>query len=143
MNRFHRLHPLPRVAALAAALFVLPLASAQVATGTTGIDASGNYQQELRTCQGDMPHEDRATCLREARNAQAEKRRGRLDNAGGDFTANALARCGAHTGDERGACEARIQGQGTTSGSVAGGGVLREIETTTVVPPPSGTGQSQ
>jgi hypothetical protein len=31
------------------------------------------------------------------------------------------------SGDERLACQARMEGMGTTSGSVAGGGVLREI----------------
>jgi len=141
MIRFPR--SIPCIAAWAAAsMLLLPAASAQLATGTTGIDASGNYQQEVQTCRGDAAHQDRATCLREARNAQAEKRRGRLDNAGGNFEANAVARCAAHQGEERSACENRVRGQGTVSGSVAGGGVLREIETRTVIQP-SGSGQSQ
>jgi hypothetical protein len=37
-------------------------------------------------------------------------------------------------GEDKAACEARMMGYGTVSGSVAGGGVLREVET--VVMPP-------
>lgn len=137
MNRFHCARSLQNTAAfITVSLLTLTAAFAQVASGTTGIDASGSYQQEVRTCQGDMLREDRATCLREARNALAEKRRGMLGNAGGHFEANALARCEPHAGEERLACQTRIRGQGTTSGSVAGGGVLREIETA-VMPPES------
>lgn len=139
MNRIHCLRHLQCVASCAtASLLTLTSAHAQVVTGTTGIDASGNYQQEVRVCHDEMQREDRVTCLREARNALAEKRRGALGNAGSNFEANALARCDAHTGEDRLACQARIRGQGTTSGSVAGGGVLREIETI-MTPVPSTT----
>ena len=37
-------------------------------------------------------------------------------------------------GEEKAACQARMMGYGNTSGSVAGGGLLREVET--VVMPP-------
>lgn len=110
------------------ALFAVTAATAQVATGTTGIDASGSFAQERAACLSGRTQQDRATCLREAQNAQADKRRGALDNAG-NFEANALARCSALSGDDKAACEARVQGFGSTSGSVAGGGVLREVET--------------
>ncbi len=50
---------------------------------------------------------------------------------------NALTRCEAQTGDERTACVARIRGEGTVSGSVSGGGILRERVTTEIVPVPS------
>lgn len=33
-----------------AALLAMTAATAQVATGTTGIDASGSYQQEVNAC---------------------------------------------------------------------------------------------
>jgi len=46
---------------------------------------------------------------------------------------NAVLRCDALAGDERTACVARIHGAGTVSGSVAGGGILRELVTTEVV----------
>lgn len=117
-----------------AALLAVTAATAQVATGTTGIDTSGSYQQEVNACMTGKTQQDRETCLREARNAQGEKKRGVLDNAGAQFEANAKARCDALTGEDKAACQARVMGYGQTSGSVAGGGVLREVETV-VLPP--------
>jgi hypothetical protein len=112
-----------------AALLAVTAATAQVATGTTGIDASGSYQQEVNACMTGKTQQDQATCLREARNAQADKKRGVLDNAGAQFDANATARCSVLTGEDKAACQARVMGYGNTSGSVAEGGVLREVET--------------
>jgi hypothetical protein len=113
----------------AAALLAMSAATAQVATGTTGIDASGSYQQEVQACMSGKTQEDQATCLKEARNAQADKKRGVLDNAGAAYQANAVARCNVLTGEDKAACQARMMGFGNTSGSVAAGGVLREVET--------------
>jgi hypothetical protein len=78
--------------------------------------------------------EDQATCLREARNARADKERGVLDNENAQYQANARARCDVLTGEDKAACQARLMGYGETSGSVAGGGILREVETV-VLPP--------
>jgi hypothetical protein len=114
------------------ALLAVTAATAQVATGTTGIDASGSYRQEVAACQSGKTQQDRATCLKEARNARGDKSRGALNNAGGKFEANATARCNVLSGDDKAACEARVLGNADTSGSVAGGGVLRRTET--VVP---------
>ena len=102
------------------------------AAGTTGIDASGNTSQERAACMSGRTQQDQATCLREANNAAAEKRSGKLDNNGAQFDANARLRCEALAGEERSACEARVMGYGNTSGSVAGGGVIREVETVVV-----------
>ena len=113
----------------AAALLAMTAATAQVATGTTGIDASGSYQKEVNACMTGKTQQDQADCLKEARNAQADKKRGVLDNADGKFDANAAARCDVLAGEEKAACRARVLGYGNTQGSVAGGGVLREVET--------------
>lgn len=107
------------------------------ATGTTGIDTSGDVRQERAACMSGRTQQDQATCLREANNAAAEKRQGKLDNSGAQFDANARQRCEVLTGEDRSACEARVMGYGNTSGSVAGGGVIREVET--VVVPPGAT----
>jgi hypothetical protein len=112
-----------------AALLAVTAATAQVATGTTGIDASGSYQHEVSSCMTGKTQQDQATCLEEARNARADKKRGVLDNSGAQFHANATARCDVLTGEDKAACQARILGYGETTGSVAGGGVLREVET--------------
>jgi hypothetical protein len=114
--------------AAGAALAQVPITAA----GTTGIDASGNTQQERAACMSGRTQQDQATCLREANNAAAEKRAGKLDNNGAQFEANARARCEALAGEERSACEARVMGYGNTSGSVAGGGVIREVETVVI-----------
>ena len=119
------------------ALLAMTAATAQVATGTTGIDTSGSYQQEVNACMTGKTQQDRETCLKEARNAQADKKRGVLDNAGARFDSNAAARCGVLAGEEKAACQARVLGYGSTSGSVAGGGVLREVETVVM---PAGAG---
>ena len=112
-----------------ASLLAVGAATAQVATGGTGIDASGSYQQEVQACMSGQTQQDRATCLEEARNAQADKRRGVLDTDG-NLEANAMARCTVHpAGEDRAACEARVMGMGNVEGSVAGGGLIREVET--------------
>ena len=113
------------------ALLALGAATAQIATaaGTSGIDNSGNYQSEVQACLSGNTQQDKATCLKEARNAQADKRRGVLDTTG-DLQANAMDRCQVfQLGEDRAACQARVMGMGNVEGSVAGGGLLRESET--------------
>ena len=141
MNRKHPMRPrkslLPFVAA---SLLAMTAATAQVAgsaTGATGIDASGNYQSEVQACRSGRTQQDIDTCLREARNAQAERNKGALRQPSDDFQANAMARCEPLAGEEKAACKARVMGYGDVSGSVAGGGVLRQVET--VVMPPGAT----
>ncbi|MBG9388344.1 hypothetical protein [Caenimonas aquaedulcis] len=119
------------------AFLAVTAATAQVATGTTGIDASGVYQQEVQACMTGKTQQDQETCLKEARNARADKQRGVLDNAGAQFQNNAAQRCDVLSGEEKAACQARVIGYGSTSGSVAGGGVIREVETVVI---PAGSG---
>ena len=114
------------------ALLAMSGATAQIAAGSTGIDATGNAQSELAACNSGRTQQARATCITEVKNANAAKRAGKLDNAGGQFKANALKRCDVLSGDDKLACQARMSGQGITQGSVAGGGVIREIETVVV-----------
>lgn len=109
-----------------AALLAVGAATAQVATG---IDASGSYQSEVQACLSGATQQDRDTCLKEARNARAEKQRGHLETYG-NHEANAMVRCNVFTmGEDKAACQARVMGMGSIDGSVAGGGVLREVET--------------
>lgn len=114
----------------AAALLAVGAATAQVSfPGSAGIDSSGSYQSEVQACMSGHTQQGRADCLKEARNAAAEKQRGRLETYG-SHEAHAAARCEVHmTGEDRAACRARIMGMGEVEGSVAGGGLLREVET--------------
>jgi len=107
-------------------------ASAQIASGTTGIDATGNAQSELAACISGRTQQDRETCMTEVRNANAAKRAGKVDNSGGNFRQNALSRCDVFQGEELIACQARVVGYGDAAGSVAGGGVIKQVETVVV-----------
>ncbi len=123
---FHRL----ALRALATGgLLAATAAPAQVLrTDIPMLDDSGVYRQEVRACREGRTAESLSTCLEEARNAAAERRRGLLTNEG-NFMANALARCDVHrTPIDKAACRERILGQGDVSGSVVGGGLLRELE---------------
>ena len=104
-------------------------ATAQIASGTTGIDATGNAASEMAACNNGTTQQSRETCMTEVRNANAAKRAGQVDNAGGQFRANALQRCNVLQGEDKIACEARVAGYGSPQGSVAGGGVITEVET--------------
>ena len=110
---------------------------AQIASGTTGIDNTGNAASEMAACVDGTTQQSRETCMTEVRNANAARRAGKVDNAGGQFEANALMRCNVLQGEDKVACEARVIGYGSPQGSVAGGGVITQVETV-VVPATSG-----
>ena len=114
-------------ALLASAAMAAQLAAAGTPAGAA-LDTSGDYRSEVQTCMLGKTGEDQATCLKEARNAQADRKRGALGQ-GANYQANARARCQSLDGEDRAACDARMMGYGTVSGSVAGGGVIREVET--------------
>jgi hypothetical protein len=89
------------------------------------------YQQDMADCKSHASAEEMANCTLEARNSLAEIKRGRMHEAEqpSDYEKNALQRCDVHQGIDRTACIERMQGRGHTEGSVASGGILREIET--------------
>lgn len=129
--RKHRLHHLQHH--LAALLLIAAAGSAHATTRPPADGAETQYQKERALCLSGQSNQDRATCLQEAAAARAEARRGGLDDAGARYRRNARERCDALQGDERSACVARMKGQGTTTGSAASGGILREL----VVPEPA------
>lgn len=105
------------------------------ALAATASDAQLRYQQERKACLSGASNQDRATCLREAGAALQEAGRGRLAAGGGSqFGDNALARCAALPPADREECTMRMR-QGTTSGSAAQGGVLRELVRPVPAPP--------
>ena len=124
---------LPRVL-LGAVCLCAGLLGATAGAHEPMLDNSGRYPEELRACREGRTAEDRPTCEREARNAEADRKRGRLTNAG-DFQQNALARCQAFDqADDKEACRARVVGHVEITGSVAGGGILRQVAITTRAP---------
>ena len=86
----------------------------------------------MAACKSGRTQQDRETCLKEVKNANAAKRAGKIDNSGGQFRANALMRCNALMGEDKLACEARVIGYGNAEGSVAGGGVITGVETVVI-----------
>lgn len=120
---------------LGACAIVLALAPAAWAAGKPNqalLDAQRQFKEEKALCMSGKSHQDRATCLKEANNAYSEARRGALNNsgAGRNLAANATARCDAQPAADREACVQRVLGAGTTEGSVKGGGMIRQTETT-------------
>ncbi len=90
------------------------------------------YQQDRAACMSGQTNQDRATCLREAGAALQEARRGGLDDRQSEYERNRLLRCDNQPAADREDCVRRMSGEGTTSGSVAGGGIYRELVTPVV-----------
>ena len=108
-------------------LAALGCASALAADKTGPADALARYQQERAVCTSGQSNQDRATCLREAGAAFAEAKRDGLGDGAAPYARNAGQRCDRLPDGDRRACVARMQGQGTTSGSAAAGGIYREL----------------
>lgn len=96
-------------------------------------------QQERANCMSVQETEARADCVRDTNVAYAHAKRNRPSDIDPPFAKNVTLRCDAHRGDENRDCLARMGGQGTTSGSVADGGIYRELVVieTMAVPTPS------
>jgi len=107
-------------------------------TAVVAADASGIYQQERAACLNGQSQQDQATCLKEAGAARGEAKRGNLNDGATSYQQNAQMRCNALPPADYDDCIRRAQGQGTVSGSVGGGGVVKE--TVTIVPAPMPTG---
>lgn len=100
--------------------------------------AKVQYEKDRALCLSGQSGQDQKTCLREAGAALSEARRGTLGGESSSYAENALIRCQAQPAEDREACQQRVEGAGTTSGSVSGGGILREyreIEVPAVAPP--------
>ena len=91
--------------------------------------AQADYQRDRAACNSGQSGQDRATCLKEAGAALVEARRGGLDDGRGQLEKNRLLRCDSQPPQDRDDCVRRMNGEGTTSGSVEGGGILRELVT--------------
>jgi hypothetical protein len=137
------------VAAALAGALASPALFAQVPAATAApMTPQARYLKDRANCDAGRTAEDRTTCLKEAGAALEERKHHTLDNNGSPG-ANATDRCNVLPDKDKADCIARIVGpiapnqRVTTSGSVAGGGVLKETTTTTpgavivVVPEPA------
>lgn len=101
-----------------------------------------NYEREKADCMMGKTSQPRNVCLREATNAYADARRGRLASPSDDaslYAANAARRCEVQKGEMRDLCLRRVAGEGTLYGSVAQGGTLDEL----IVREPTAAGPAQ
>ncbi len=103
---------------------------AHAADNSKSSEAQSVYQRDRAACMRGETNQERATCLQEAGAARQEAARGGL--AGGEkaqLEANRLRRCDNQPSQDREDCIRRMRGEGTTSGSVQGGGIYRELVT--------------
>ena len=130
---------MPILNVLSRSLFLsalLCVTAVQAADPAAAPGAQARYKQDMALCNSGQSNQSVATCKIEAERALAEARRGGLTAASpSDYAHNALRRCAVFQGDERTACESRMQNPSNLQGSVQSGGILRE--SVTVVPVPS------
>lgn len=99
------------------------------------LSPQARLQQERAACLSGLTHQDRETCLYEARSAYSAASRGALNNGDSDLEVNARKRCEPLPVADRVACLARMDGAGVTLGSVEEGGIYRELVVREVVLP--------
>lgn len=111
----------------AAALGVAPAALA--ADKAKPADIQARYQRDSALCMSARYKGDRNECMSEASTARSMALPSPFDPDPGRYARNALKRCEPLPESDRRDCIARMQGQGTTTGTVAGGGIYRELVT--------------
>ena len=133
--------------ALAAALVAtLGSAPALATDKARTLSAQAQYRRDVAACRTPQRGLDHDDCLSEASTALAGALPPTVDPDPGRYARNALKRCEPLAEPDRSDCVARMQGQGTTSGSVAGGGIYRELVTVTretTVPAPAAPDKAQ
>ncbi len=90
-------------------------------------ELAARNRQERVDCMSLPQGGARADCVRDTNVAYAHAKRNRPNDIDPPFAENVTRRCDALSGDENSACLARMSGEGTISGSVAEGGIYREL----------------
>jgi hypothetical protein len=129
-----RIHAPHLIRALTGIGLALGLAGIAAPASAAMSAAQTRYQQERAVCTNGTSNQSRDTCLKEAGAAYGEARKGELGESATPDARNASQRCKPLSGDERRDCMARMHGAGTTTGSAASGGILRELVTTEPAP---------
>jgi hypothetical protein len=115
--------------ALVMLLAALTAASALAAGKLPQTDPHVRYQREAGACYTARPADRRADCLSDAALRLANSLPTPATESSDALARNLLKRCEPLPEQDRQDCVARMQGQGTTSGSVASGGIYRELVT--------------
>jgi hypothetical protein len=121
-------HPWRTCVAAAALAFCLP---AWAAGNADKASIEANYQAARATCQSMSEPANRTNCLRDAGAARAQALRSGLASSSSEqLERNALQRCQVHkSAEDQAICERMARGDGTASGTVESGGVIRELVT--------------
>lgn len=127
------LHPLRAILLLAAASLAAP---ALAAGPSSAARSEARYQRDAAVCLNPRYAGDKDECLSEAGTARSSREPVMIDLDPGRFARNALKRCEPLPAPDRIDCLARMQGQGSATGSVAGGGIYRELVTREAGTPP-------
>lgn len=108
------------------------------AFSAAGVWAQTTYEQDRAAClRSDSQHE-RTSCLREAAavRAQSKTRTPMMNSSPESRLQNALKRCTELPPENKAICERMVRGEGSVSGSVEGGGLIRELVTPVPAIPP-------
>lgn len=109
---------------------------AACALSTSGVWAQSTYEQDRAACMRSDSQHERTSCLREAGAVRAQGPN-RVQGATPEVRMdNALKRCADLPPESKATCERMVRGEGSVSGSVAGGGQIRELVTTVPAVPP-------
>jgi len=111
----------------------IALAAPVWAAGATSAKAPGDaaYQRDRAACQAMASAPERTNCLRDvaAARQQAQRQGAAPAPSPQELERNALQRCQAQPPEQQAVCERMARGEGSVSGSVQGGGVIRELVT--------------
>ena len=113
-------------------LFASPLLAAgqgKAPPAAQATDALATYKADRAACMSGATNQDRATCLKEAGAAREERTRSGLGSNTDQarLESNRLRRCDYQPPADRHDCIRRMNGEGTTTGSVQSGGIYREL----------------
>jgi hypothetical protein len=125
---------------IAGALLSFSALSAAPTPGAQATEINAKFEQDKANCLAGKASAERNACMKEATKARNSARNAPIyDDA--TYKHNKFDRCRVLSGDEARDCFARMKGEGTVSGSVEGGGVLRETVTIEVGPVPTAPAQ--
>lgn len=109
---------------------------ATCAWASTGAWSQSTYEEDRAACMRSDSQHERSSCLREAAAVRAQGKSRAPGETPEARMQNALKRCAGLPPDNQATCERMVRGEGTVSGSVEGGGVIRELVTPVPAIPP-------
>lgn len=124
---FHTLQVLRRGVGIG--LVVLVIGQALPVAAQDRSERLRRFEADRQACLSGKSSQVLDSCTKEAKAALAERPDSTATVSPEQLKRNSMTRCEALTGEERTACVARMRGEGTISGSMPGGGVLRELVT--------------